>query len=92
MLKVIDLDAYYADQERVHALIGLASAPVPATPENISRTRLLRVQTGLRHLLTEVIPQITDEQERQEVYLWVDGIFSIARFEEADAGRGGDDQ
>lgn len=92
MLKVIDLDAYYADHQRVQALIGSTCAPVPATPANISRNRLLRVQTGLRHLLTEVIPQITDEQERQEVYLWVDGILSITRFEEVDAERDSDDQ
>ncbi|KFB99150.1 hypothetical protein GTGU_04151 [Trabulsiella guamensis ATCC 49490] len=84
MLKEINLDAYYEDQQRVNALIGSSCAPVPATPENISRNRLLRVQSGLRHLLTEVIPRITDEQQRHEVYLWVDGIYSITRFEEVD--------
>lgn len=85
MFKEINLDAYYEDQQRVNALIGSTSAPVPTTPENISRNRLLRVQAGLRHLLTEVIPQITDEQHRHEVYLWVNGIYSITRFEEVDA-------
>ncbi|AOR63225.1 hypothetical protein A7983_08140 [Pectobacterium wasabiae CFBP 3304] len=82
----INLDAYYDDQRRVNALIGSTCAPVPATPENISRNRLLRAQVGLRHLLTEVIPQITDEQQRREVYLWVDGIYAITCFEEVDAG------
>lgn len=85
MLKETDLDAYYEDQQRINALIGSICAPVPATPENISRNRLLRVQSGLRHLLAEVIPLITDERLRHEVYLWVDGIYSITRFEEVDA-------
>ncbi|MBA0177008.1 hypothetical protein [Pectobacterium carotovorum] len=82
----INLDAYYDDQRRVNALIGSICAPAPATSENISRSRLLRAQVGLRHLLTEVIPQITDEQQRREVYLWVDGIYAITCFEEVDAG------
>ncbi|MEQ9834780.1 hypothetical protein [Pectobacterium versatile] len=82
----INLDVYYDDRRRVNALIGSNCAPVPATPENISRNRLLRAQVGLRHLLTEVIPQITDEQQRREVYLWVDGIYAITCFEEVDAG------
>ncbi|AYH04137.1 transcriptional regulator [Pectobacterium parmentieri] len=86
MPKEINLDAYYEDQRRVNALIGSICAPVPATPENISRSRLLRAQVGLRHLLTEVILQITDEQQRHEVYLWVDGIYAITCFEELDAG------
>ena len=85
MPKEINLDAYYDDQRRVNALIGSTYAPVPAIPENISRSRLLRAQAGLRHLLTEVIPQITDEQQRREVYLWVDGIYDITRLEELDA-------
>ncbi|MBA0216268.1 hypothetical protein H0248_02580 [Pectobacterium brasiliense] len=84
--KEINLDAYYDDQWRVNALIGSICAPVPATPENISRSRLLRAQAGLRHLLTEVIPHITDEQQRHEVYLWVDGIYAITCFEEIGAG------
>lgn len=84
MPKEINLDAYYEDQRRVNALIGSTCAPVPATPENISRNRLLRVQTGLRHLLTEVIPQITDEQQRREVHLWIDGIYTITCFEAVD--------
>ncbi|MDE8753861.1 hypothetical protein PZA22_04970 [Pectobacterium polaris] len=82
----INLDAYYDDQRRVNALIGSICAPVPATSENISRSRLLRAQVGLRHLLTEVIPQITDEQQRREVYLWIDGIYAITCFEEVGAG------
>ncbi|WP_323636270.1 hypothetical protein [Pectobacterium polaris] len=84
--KEINLDAYYDDQRRVNALIGSICALVPATSENISRNRLLRAQVGLRHLLTEVISQITDEQQRREVYLWVDGIYTITCFEEVDAG------
>ncbi|URG53038.1 transcriptional regulator [Pectobacterium quasiaquaticum] len=86
MSKEINLDAYYDDQRRVNALIGSTCASVPVIPENISRSRLLRAQVGLRHLLTEVIPQITDEQQRHEVYLWVDGIYGITCFEEVDAG------
>ncbi|MBA0208192.1 hypothetical protein [Pectobacterium brasiliense] len=82
----INLDVYYDDQRRVNALIGSTCVPVPATPENISRSRLLRAQAGLRHLLTEVIPHITDEQQRREVYLWVDGIYAITCFEEVGVG------
>lgn len=84
--RVNNLDAYYEDQRRVNALIGTTDAPVPATPENISHNRLLRAQAGLRHLLLEVIPQITDEQQRREVHLWVDGIYGITCVEEVDTG------
>lgn len=88
MSKVINLNAYHEDQLRVNSLIGFICTPIPATPENISRNRLLRVQAGLRHLLIDVIPRITDEQHRHEVYLWVDGIYSITCVEEVDAGEG----
>ncbi|EMH4927463.1 transcriptional regulator [Serratia ureilytica] len=78
------LEAYENDQCRVNALIGSVCAPAPNPPENVSRDRLLRVQKGLRHLLLQVIPQVTDEQQRQEIYLWVDGIFTITQCEECD--------
>ncbi|HBV3455709.1 hypothetical protein FML41_20905 [Klebsiella michiganensis] len=85
MFKEINLDAYYEDQQRVNALIGSTSAPVPTTPENISRNRLLRVQAGLRHILTDVIPFLADPAEREEMYLWVNGVFTITLAEECDA-------
>lgn len=86
MHKEINLDAYYDDQRRVNALIGPTCAPLPTTLENVSRNRLLRANAGLRYLLIEVIPKITDEQQHREVSLWVNGIYDITRLEEADAG------
>lgn len=85
MSKNNSLDAYYEDQRRVNALIGPACVPLPTTLENVSRNRLLRVNAGLRYLLIEVIPKITDEQQHREVSLWVNGIYDITRLEEADA-------
>jgi hypothetical protein len=79
-------ESYYEDIRRVNALIGNVHAQTPSTADNVARDRLLRVVAGLRHLLVEVIPQIEDERQRYEVYLWVDGIYTITRCEECDAG------
>lgn len=73
------------DYRRVSALLGNQDGLIPNTPENISRDRLLRVNKGLCHLLAEVIPQISDVQQRQEISLWVGGIYFITRCEEFDA-------
>lgn len=81
------IKSHTEDFKRTQAIIGNESAPTPNTPENISRDRLLRAQAGLLHLLTVVIPQITDEEQRREVYLLVDGIHNPTRFEECDAAR-----
>ncbi|MEZ3499815.1 MULTISPECIES: transcriptional regulator [unclassified Pantoea] len=81
------IKSHTEDFKRTQAIIGNESAPTPNTPENISRDRLLRAQAGLLHLLTVVIPQITDEEQRREVYLLVDGIHNLTRFEECDAAR-----
>jgi len=81
------IKSHTEDFKRTQAIIGNESAPTPNTPENISRDLLLRAQAGLLHLLTVVIPQITDEQQRREMYLLVDGIHNLTRFEECDAVR-----
>lgn len=72
---------------RAQAIIGNEGAPVPGTPSNISRDRLLRAQAGLLHLLTDIIPQIADEAQRHKIYALVDGIHNLARFEQCDADR-----
>lgn len=82
---MVDLDSYYEDQKRVNSLIGHLHVSVTDTPENISRAKLLRVHTVLLYLLTNVIPKITDARDRQEVYFWVDAMFSITRIEELQA-------
>ena len=80
-----DLSSYKDNVRRVLAVVGSESAPVPATPENLSRSRLLRAQAGLCHLLTEVIPNTPPERLREAVYFWVDEIHNLTRFEEAAA-------
>ncbi|UIL52546.1 transcriptional regulator [Pantoea agglomerans] len=82
-----NIKSHTEDFKRTQAIIGNEAAPTPNTPENISRDRLLRAQAGLLHLLTVVIPQVTDEKQRREMYLIVDGIHSLTRFEECDAAR-----
>ena len=81
------IKSHTEDFKRTQAIIGNEAAPTPNTPENISRDRLLRAQAGLLYLLTVVIPQITDEEQRHEMYLLVDGIHNLTRFEECDAMR-----
>lgn len=81
------IKSHAADFKRMQAIIGNENTPTPNAPENISRDRLLRAQAGLLHLLTEVIPQISDEKQRHEMYLLVDGIHNLTRFEECDAAR-----
>lgn len=80
-----DLMNYYQNQSRIDALIGNPSAPALNTSENVSRDRLLRVQKGLGHLLFEVISQIQDEQQRLEIYQWVDALYTITCCEAIDA-------
>ncbi|AYH32997.1 hypothetical protein [Pectobacterium parmentieri] len=82
MPKEINLETYYKDQQRVQNLIGHLHAPIDATTENQSRAKLLRVKTVLQYLLTEVIPNISDTNQRQEIFLWVDEMYSITRIEE----------
>jgi len=79
--------SHAADFARTQSLIGNEGAPNPNTPENISRDRLLRAQAGLLHLLTEVIPHISNEKERHEIYQLVDGIHDLTRFEQCDADK-----
>ncbi|RRW66986.1 transcriptional regulator [Pantoea dispersa] len=82
-----NLSSYKDNVRRVLAVVGRESAPFPATPENISRDRLLRAQAGLCHLLTEVIPNTSPELLREEVYCWVEEIHNLTRYEECDAQR-----
>ena len=82
----LNLQAHHDASERISAVIGNHNAPTPNTAENLSRDRLMRISAGLRHLLDEVIPHITDAQQRQEVYLWVDGMYTITQCEACISG------
>ena len=82
----INLQAHYDAEDRINAVIGNPNAPTPNTTENLSRDRLMRVSAGLLHMLDEVIPRITDAQQRQEVYLWVDGMYTITQCEACISG------
>ncbi|MCE0825550.1 hypothetical protein LVQ78_05835 [Buttiauxella sp. A2-C2_NF] len=75
-------EQHFSDYERINAVIGRPQIILPATPENQSRDRLMRVKAGIHHLLTEVVPKIENQQDRQEVYAWLDGMYSILRIEE----------
>lgn len=68
--------------DRIRAVIGNEEAPTPNTSENISRNRLLRVKTGLCHVLTEVIPAIPHCDARDELVAWIFEIHTIAAAEE----------
>ena len=81
------LDRYNDAIERISCVIGNLDGPTLNTTENVSRDRLLRVQKGLLHLLTDVIPTIEDEQQRAEIYYWVEGIHTITQCEECDSKR-----
>ncbi|TXG99319.1 MAG: transcriptional regulator [Nevskiaceae bacterium] len=74
-----------ADMERVNAMIGRHEAISPDTAENRSRDRLLRAKLGLSHLLTNVIPNLEKASEREEIFLWVRGVFTIIQVEECEA-------
>ena len=80
--KINPLEQHFSDYERIQAVIGRPQIILPATPDNQSCDRLLRVKAGIHHLLTEVLPGIENQQDRQEVYMWLDGIYSILRIEE----------
>lgn len=75
-------EQHFSDIERIQAVIGRTAMIFPVTPENTSRDRLMRVKAGIHHLLTEVVPTIDNQKDRQEVYAWLDGIYSILRMEE----------
>lgn len=82
-----DLKLHAENFSRTQAIIGNEHTPAHNTPENRSRERLLRAQAGLLHLLTEVIPQISDAKQRDEVYLLVEGVHDLTRFEQCDADK-----
>ncbi|EOZ7331642.1 hypothetical protein ACT4JQ_002310 [Yersinia enterocolitica] len=76
--------SYKETQALIAELMGNRGKPIPDTSENVSRTRLLRVKTGLLHLLTVVIPLIENEQQRLQAYWWAEAVHNIVRFEERD--------
>ncbi|STY91652.1 transcriptional regulator [Leclercia adecarboxylata] len=80
-----DLIKAKADHDRINAVLGRNEAVKPDTELNVSRDRLLRAQAGLRHILTDVIPFLADPAEREEMYLWVNGVFTITLAEECGA-------
>ncbi len=82
-MREYSLDSYNDAMERINAVIGSTNS----STENLSRDRLLRVQKGLHHSLTEVIPAIEDEQLRVEIYYWIEAIHTITLCEECDSKR-----
>lgn len=80
-----DLIKAEADMARVDAMIGRCEAVSPDTVANRSRDRLLRAKLGLTHLLTNVLPNIENASEREEIFLWVNGVFAIIQAEECEA-------
>lgn len=77
-----DIDQYKADRERVARVLSRQEMILPNTPENISRDRLMRIRAGVQHLLNEVVPALANPAEQQEVYLWLEGIWSILQIEQ----------
>ncbi|MBM7342726.1 hypothetical protein [Pantoea coffeiphila] len=77
-----DIDQHKADRERVARVLSRPEMILPNTPENVSRDRLMRIRAGVQHLLNEVVPALENPSEQQEVYLWVEGIWSILRIEQ----------
>ncbi|QBH98439.1 transcriptional regulator [Limnobaculum zhutongyuii] len=82
------LDSYYNAMDRINTIIGNAETSIVNTVDNLSRDRLFRVQKGLLHLLTEIIPQIEDEQKKTEIHYWIDSIYIITRCQEWDFNKG----
>lgn len=80
-----DLIKAEADMERVNAMIGRHDAVSPDTFENRSRDRLLRAKLGLSHLLTNVLPKLENDSEREEISLRVNGVFTLIQVEECEA-------
>lgn len=70
---------------RIRAALGCDEVPKPDTPENVSRARLLRVHTGLTHVLTEIMPGITESAVRDELCAWLFEIHSITGAEDCQA-------
>lgn len=79
-----DLDIYYADAKRVDVVLRRQEMIMPYTTENVSCDRLMRVKAGVHHLLMNVIPVMENKNDQRELYLWLEGILSILRFEEVD--------
>lgn len=73
------------DHDRVNKIMGRDSAVVPNTTINRSRDRLIRAQTGLLYLLENVIPNLADPVEQEEIFLWVNGVFTITQIEECES-------
>jgi hypothetical protein len=74
-----------ATQARVQQLIGRVEPVSPDTPHNRTRDRMLRAGSGLRHVITELLPALPNSPERDELALWLDGIYTLAQIEELES-------
>lgn len=74
-----------ATQAHVQQLIGRVEPVSPDTPHNRTRDRLLRAGAGLRHVITELLPALPNSPERDELALWLDGIYTLAQIEELES-------
>ncbi|UAN20961.1 transcriptional regulator [Enterobacter sp. JBIWA003] len=70
---------------RIRAALGCDEVPKPDAAENVSRARLLRAHAGLTHVLTEIMPGITESAVRDELCAWLFEIHSITGVEECQA-------
>ncbi|MGY0151623.1 hypothetical protein ACVQKW_12810 [Edwardsiella tarda] len=69
-------------------LIADESGEMGVMPMGQVRERLMRAKAGLYHFMTAGLLLITDSGERNSVYLWVDGIYTLTRIEEFEMSNG----
>ncbi|BET62226.1 Uncharacterised protein [Yersinia pseudotuberculosis] len=56
--------------------------------DNFSRQRLIRVHTGLIHLIDHVVPQVADEDTSLKLYAFLDEMRIITSCEQCDMEHG----
>lgn len=56
--------------------------------DNLSRQRLIRVHTGLIHLIDHVVPQVADEDTSLKLYAFLDEMRIITSYEQCDMEHG----
>lgn len=69
-------------------LIADESGEPGVIPMGQVRERLMQAKAGLYHFMTAGLLLITDRGERNSVYLWVDGIYTLTRIEELEMVNG----
>ncbi|HDY3769847.1 TPA: hypothetical protein ACGSEB_003746 [Yersinia enterocolitica] len=81
------IDAFDKDFQMRKSIQDILNEKTVLT-DNLSRQRLIRVHTGLIHLMVHVVPQVADEDISLKLYAFLDEMRIITSCEQCDMEHG----